>query len=205
MTDIPAAPAPHKLDLVPVYGDGGEVVLYDIHIDGEWMGSRRTKDIAMAWLESKGLGPFEGAGGPSRKLAVKPPMPLCYRWAAGWRPPFGGFTMQKLWDGGPGPRVHARLMPRGLVVQRVNRSWFSRDPLVWFLLGLSAGLVIAGLLLWFQLEQHKADRLADADAGLDVLMQAVAQETANCRFYQQHQKLNMYMPPRLIWEGRLRD
>ncbi len=35
--------------LEPVYDDKGEVVLFDIFIDDEWVGSRRTKKQALMY------------------------------------------------------------------------------------------------------------------------------------------------------------
>lgn len=38
----------NKLD--PVFDDDGELILYDVYFRGKWHGSRRTKEMAEAYL-----------------------------------------------------------------------------------------------------------------------------------------------------------
>lgn len=54
-----------KLKLIPVLGNNNEIQLYDMYIEGEWHGSKRTEDHCKFWYEqyTKPLG-FEPPAKP---------------------------------------------------------------------------------------------------------------------------------------------
>lgn len=38
-----------RIKLVPIKDDKGEIILYDVYVDGEWCGSRRVEEQADAY------------------------------------------------------------------------------------------------------------------------------------------------------------